>query len=576
MHSQGGNTTMVEQSGWQQRLSRAQLTRRKILRGATISGAGLVLAAGAACKGKGGAPNSSGAAGDRPARGGTIHRRSVTDAFAGGFDPHIQQGSQTGEMGFFYQGLLRLNPRSLAIEPELAQKWEQPSPTEYIFHIQPGVKWHDRPPANGRLLTADDAVFSLNRVRTKDPKFLNRSLLDSVDQIEATDKSTLRMTTTLADASTLNNLAALSMKILAPEVVEKAGKFVDAENVVGTGAFVLQSRDDTVAVVARNPNYWRPGLPYLDGLRDSVFKDDESAWAAFLVGQLDTANVPGTEAQKLFAEQANKYHLEWFNDPGFVALQANTKRKPFDDPRVTRAMRLLVNHDEALKAWAAVYFGRGYLSAYLPAALASWDLTEQEYRNYLEFKQPKDAAVKESLSLLAAAGYTKDNPLKFVLSGQVTNLAFSRPQSELMQAQFNQLSQGVLRADLKLLDQPHMRDALVRRDFEYVITNLVPGQPFEVDSWFRTFNYTDGSRNYGSYGDPTLDQMIDKQRGIFDLNQRKAVVKQILAYLMDHAPYTSWSGRYNPTAAQLKVQDFVPEGNSAVWGYHYEQVWLRA
>jgi len=45
---------------------------------------------------------------------------------------------------------------------------------------------------------------------------------------------------------------------------------------------------------------------------------------------------------------------------------------------------------------------------------------------------------------------------------------------------------------------------------------------------------------------------------------------------MDHCPYTCWSGRYNLNAAQLKVQDFVPEGNSAVWGYHYEQVWLKS
>jgi ABC-type transport system substrate-binding protein len=240
-------------------------------------------------------------------------------------------------------------------------------------------------------------------------------------------------------------------------------------------------------------------------------------------------------------------------------------------------MRLLVNHEEAEKAWADVYFGRGYLAPILPAALASWDFTADEYKaKYLEFKQPKDAAIRESLSLLAAAGFTKDNPLKFVLSGQVTDLSFSRAQSELMQAQFNQLSQGVLRAELKVLNQPQMRDALVRRDFEYVITNLVADQAFEVDSWFRTFYYGNGSRNYGSYSDAKLDQMIDKQRGIFDLSQRKALVKEILVYLVEHCPYTSWSGRYNPYAAQLRVHDVTPEGNSAVWGYHYEQVWLKS
>jgi len=548
-----------------------------ILGGAARGGAGLALAAGLGCSANRGAPKPAGSEAGTPQRGGTLRRRSVTDAFLGGFDPHLQAGSQTGEMGFFYQGLVRLNPATIAIEPELAQKWEQPSQTEYLFHLQPGVKWHDKPPVSGRPLVAADVVSSLERLRSSDPRFINRSLLDSVDQIQAVDQATVRMTAKVADASIVNNLAAFSANILAPEVVQKAGKFPNAEDAVGTGAFVLQSRDDTGAILVRNPDYWKPGLPYLDGIRNAVFKDDESAWAAFLVGQLDTNYVPGTEAQKLFAEQASKYHLAWFSDVGWVGLQANLKKKPFDDPRVTQGMRLLVDHEEALTAWANVYLGRGRLSSALPAALDAWDFTEDEYRSkFLEFKRPKDEAIKESLSLLAAAGFSKDNPLKFALNGLTGPLAFTTAQSELMQAQFNQLSQGVLRADLRLLDEPHQREAVSSHDFEYFITNLVPGQPYEVDSWFRTFYYSNGSRNYGSYSDPTLDQMIDKQRGAFDNGQRKSLVKDILTYMIDHAPYTSWSSRYNPNGAQLKVQNFAPEGNSAVWGSHYEQMWLRA
>ncbi|HTE83164.1 MAG TPA: ABC transporter substrate-binding protein, partial [Dehalococcoidia bacterium] len=506
---------MAAQNGNWQRNTPGRLNRRGILRGATFGGAGLALAA-AGCGRSPSAPKSTGgSAGDKPQTGGTLKRRTVTTAFNGGFDPHIQQGSQTGEMGFFYQGALRLNPKTLAIEAEIAQKWEQPSQTEYLLHLNPAVKWQNRPPANGRPVTADDVVFSFERLRTNNPQFINRGLFDNVDKIQAVDKATVRLTTKAVDATTLNNLCAMSAKILAPEVVEKAGKFAEASSAVGTGAFMVQSRDDTGAVLVRNPDYWKPGLPYLDGIQDRIFKDDESAWAAFIVGQLDTRDIPGTEAPKVFAEQASKYHLEWFKDVGFVATQANTKKKPFDDPRVTKALRQLVDHDEADKAWAVTYFGRGYLSAYLPAALDSWDLTEQEYRSYLEFKTPKDAAVKDSLSLLAAAGYTKDNPLKFVLSGQVTDLSFSRAQTELMHAQFTQLSQGVLKPELRILDQAHMRDSLARRDFEYVITNLVADQAYEIDSWFRTFNYTDGSRNYGLWSDPKLDQMVDKQRTVF-------------------------------------------------------------
>jgi peptide/nickel transport system substrate-binding protein len=559
-----------------QRWVSGSVTRRRALRGATAIGAGLALVT-AGCRVGSQTAKPSGPTTGKPQSGGTVRRRSVTQGYQGGFDPHIQAGSQTGEMGFFYQGLVKLNSQSTALEPQIAQRWEQPSQTELLLHIQPGVKWHNKAPASGRPLTANDARFSLERIRTNDPRFINRSLFDSVDKIEAVDNSTLRLTTKIPDATLLGNLAAFSAVVLAPEVVDKAGKFTTADSAVGTGAFVLQAADDTGATLVRNPDYWRPGQPYLDGIRDQNFGDDESAWAAFLVGQLETNYVPGPEAKKMFAEQANKYHLDWYADVGWVGNQANLHVKPFDDPRVTRGMRLLVDHDEALTAWAEVYLGRGRLSSALPAALADWDFSEDEYRSkFLEFKRPKDDAIKESLSMLAAAGFTKDNPLKFTLNGLSTQLNFTRAQSELMQAQFNQNSQGVLKADLKVLDETHQREAVTSHNFQYFITNLVPGQPYEPDSWFRTFYYTNGSRNYGFYSDPKLDSMIDNARSTFDQSQRKAAVKNILTYLIENAPYTSWSSRYNPNAAQLKVQGFAPEGNSAVWGSNYDQVWLKA
>src|SRR5581483_11292748 len=106
-----------------------------------------------------------------------------------------------------------------------------------------GVKWHNKPPASGRPLTANDVVFSLNRIRTDDPKFLYRSHLQSVDKIEAINNTTVRFTMKQPDATILGKLADTNMLMLAPEVVERAGRFATAETAVGTGAFVLQSKD---------------------------------------------------------------------------------------------------------------------------------------------------------------------------------------------------------------------------------------------------------------------------------------------------------------------------------------------
>src|SRR5712692_6094217 len=98
------------------------------------------------------------------------------------------------------------NIATYAIEPELAQKWEQASPTEYVFHLQPGVKWHNKPPSNGRAMTADDVLWSFKRAQTDDPRFNSRSLLAQIDKVEAPDRATIKITTKAPDASTFNKL----------------------------------------------------------------------------------------------------------------------------------------------------------------------------------------------------------------------------------------------------------------------------------------------------------------------------------------------------------------------------------
>lgn len=557
---------------------RATVSRRRLLGAASLGGAGLSFAA-AGC---GGTKKPSPATGNAPPgtaaakRGGTLPR-SQTQSFDAVLDPHPLQPVYTSVYSMFYQSLLQLNPRTAALEPLLSPKWEQPSPAEYVLHLQPGVKFHNKAPANGREMTADDVVFSLNRVRTNDPRFQNRLLLSSLEKAEAIDKSTVRITTKQPDVSILTNLASTSIAILAPEVVDKAGKFGTQDTAVGTGAFVLTQVDPTSAEVVRNPDYWKKGLPYLDSVRTRVYQDPEPAYAAFTSGQiLVGANVlPGPDAKKAFDEQKGKnYVAEWYKDVSFTSVQANVQKKPFDDPRVTKALRLLIDHDEVVGSWAVTWFGRGYLTAYLPAAMENWDLTEQEYRGFLEFKQPKDDAVKEALALLSAAGFSKDKPLKFSLLGG-GDTGFSRTEAEIHQAQVNKFGQGAVQiADLRLYGLAERNQVLAQGNFEYMSANAVAAQPYDVDSWFTTFYHSGGGRNYGKFGDPKLDTMIDKQRTIFDVNQRKAAVKDILRYMMENVPYTAWAGRELLSLENPKVHNWAPEGISTTWGYNYEQVWL--
>lgn len=558
----------VRREGAPPSLWKRGVSRRHLVKTGVMSSAGLATAAVIGCGREEAARTTTPAT--QPKRGGVLaHRGPVNGPFRSGFDPHVMSGAENSVMSLWYQGLLRLDPNRLEIEPELGQRWEQPTSTEYVFTLAPNVKWHNKPPVNGRALTADDIVFSLNRIRTNEPRFIQRGLLAAVDKIEAMDRSTVRITTSIPDVTTLLNLADISMQILAREAVERFEKFTVPEHVVGTGAFMLTAHDDTSSLAARNPEYWKPDLPYLDRVELVHILSEQSLWAAFLAGKIQTTPVPGTEGKKALAEAGSKYVAGVAKGGITTMIWPNLRRRPFDDERVYRALKLLVDHQEAQSAWLDIWFGTGN-SLTLPQVLEGWELPLEEYATKLEWKQPKDEAARQALALLSAAGFSRDTPLRFKQMGQSDN--YYLPAVELMQAQWRRLSDGVVQAEIEGNDGATATAKAVRGEFDvYGPQGRVA--TYDPDQFLVQYYHSKAGNNYGKYSDPRLDQMIEEQRTLFDLQQRKAAVKEILRYIIDRSPYTNFGSFGFINAWAPNVRNFTPEtGRPHMW--QFERVWL--
>jgi peptide/nickel transport system substrate-binding protein len=363
--------------------------------------------------------------------------------------------------------------------------------------------------------------------------------------------------------------------MLAPEVVERNPRITTADAAVGTGPFILQSTDDTAAVLVRNPDYWKPGMPYLDGIRLAYIRDQQARWQAFLAGQMDVAPVPGTESKKFLAEQSKNYFTGWFKDAAIQNVWMNTQRKPFDDARVVKALRLLIDHSEFITGWADVWWGPGLpnvLVSHFPHTMDAWDFTQDEYKAMLEWKQPKDEAAREALRLLNAAGISRDNPLKFTIRNNDSQPS-GQTMAQLLQAQYTRLSQGAVQTELGLTDNTTLSTTLARGDFD-VAGPSARGSYFDPEEVLRNIYHSKGGRNFGKYADAALDDMIDKQRSTFDVAQRRPLVKFILQYLTDRAPYVGPCSRDQLTAAQAKVQNLAPIFFTGVYAFQFEQVWL--
>jgi peptide/nickel transport system substrate-binding protein len=110
----------------------------------------------------------------------------------------------------------------MPIEPDLAESWTQASDTTYIFKLRKGVRWHNKPPVNGRELTAEDLKYTYERLLTVrgNP---NRSMLDQVEKIEALDRYTVKFTLSEPFAWFVDYLATTVMWILPREAVERYG-----------------------------------------------------------------------------------------------------------------------------------------------------------------------------------------------------------------------------------------------------------------------------------------------------------------------------------------------------------------
>ena len=313
-----------------------------------------------------------------PKRGGVFH---VPTPEAPSLDPHVNAGFVTHLYATpVYGGLVRFpagpEARDSAdhrILPDVAEKWEYTSPTTIVFTLRKGVRFHRKPPVNGREVTAEDVKFSLDRFRAKSPL---RSRLEPVQSIDVLDRYTIRLVLREPFAPLLNHLANPAHCAIMPrELGDK--DLTTAEAVIGTGPFVLRTYERGVrAIYDRNPDYQMPGLPYLDGLSLDVVPDMAARLSLLRAGKLELAHWWGwlTPEEGRALKRTNPEMVistQMVMDVAHVYMR--TDQPPFNDVRVRRAVALAIDR----KAWrTSLHFGEGCLdSGPVPCAMTEWKVT---------------------------------------------------------------------------------------------------------------------------------------------------------------------------------------------------------
>jgi len=261
-------------------------------------------------------------------------------------DPHNYTGQGCWNIVYqVYDQLVDTDPGQNPI-PRLAVSWEQTDPNTWIFHLRDGVHWQDGNElwADGQApeVTAQDVVYSYERVLNPDNALARRALIASVDKVEALDKYTVKIHLSEPDAFFLSS-GVSSIFIVPKELVDKG---LIAKHPIGSGPFEFISYTPGERVVfKKNKDYWMP--VYLDGMTMRIIPDKQVAVMALeagdvdLVTQINPSSVPRLKREgfQLIPAQLGAYRY----------LAFNTKNPPWDNVKMREAIAHAINRDQLIK-----------------------------------------------------------------------------------------------------------------------------------------------------------------------------------------------------------------------------------
>jgi len=240
-----------------------------------------------------------------PARGGTLVVAIGSDP--GSLNPAVtSNGGVHTASEMMFNGLVGWGTDGKLV-PELAESWTiEGGGTSYRFNLRQNVKWHD-----GRPFTADDVKFTFERALLRLHSRTQASVGTAQPTIETPDQNTVIFRFANPYAPLLQQLNVTEAPIIPKHVYEGCTDLATVagcpanKTPVGTGPFKLESYTIQEIKMVRNPDYFRPGLPYLDGMTQRVIPDPGTQLLALENREIDwVGSVPGPDIERVKANRA--------------------------------------------------------------------------------------------------------------------------------------------------------------------------------------------------------------------------------------------------------------------------------
>ncbi|HEY4201292.1 MAG TPA: ABC transporter substrate-binding protein [Devosiaceae bacterium] len=460
-----------------------------------------------------------------------------------------------------FEGLVNVGSTDLSIQPALAKSWAiSPDGKTYTFNLV-DAKWHD-----GQPFTSDDVKYSLLQVNTKySPAFTAAG--SQIASIDTPSPTQVVINLKQSYGPFLASLPCAVGGAIVPKHIYEGKEPASVTDLVGTGPFKLAEwQHGDYMRLARNPDYYVAGRPYLDEVVAKVINQAASRLQAVQSGDIDLIQyVPGADQVAVRTNPAVKIENSDIS-PTAHYLVFNTRKKPFDDKRVRQALMMAIDRDYVHKN---VFFDIGKVGKAPFVQEIAWAANPAiDYATLYPFD------VAKANALLDEAGYKRDSGGKrFTVHFPVYSTSWPEHQQTALAIQ------GMWKAIGVDVTVDAFEDATfnkkVYQDFDFDVA-MSPLSSYDDPDIGIARGYVTPSigkvfGNASGYSNPKVDDLFEAGRRGSTNEQRAIPYQQVQAILADDLPIATIDEFRNADVANTHLM--------GLWGHiegngDWSQAWL--
>ena len=451
------------------------------------------------------------------------------------------------------------------VVPELATSWQlSPDQRTLTFRLREGVRWHD-----GKPFTSADVKCTFDtvsgKVESKMRKMPRKTWWFNIREITTNGPQEVAFHLNNPQPSLMAMLAAGFSPIYPCHV--PAGQMRTAP--IGTGPFKFaEFKQHELVRVVRNPDYWKPDRPYLDGIDFIIIPNRATMVLTLGTGKVDLTNAGLVSPELVSDVKSMVPQMQCTVQPSNTQgnLLINRDRPPFDDARIRRAMGLALDR----KAFSEI-LSRGINmigGAMLAPPHGLWGWSDEFRETVPGYAADVEKSREEGRRVMKELGYGPDNMLQLKIVTR--NLPNYRDAAVIL---IDHLKNVNIQGELEPLESAVWYARLARKDYAVAMNDQGTGVDDPDVMFFE--NYTCASeRNYTAYCNPELEKLFHKQSMMTDFEARRRLVWEIDRTLQEDGARPIIFQNQTGTCWWPTVKGIRMAVNSIYNHWRFDEVWL--